>query len=89
MILYVNKVVRAGDRFERMVCQVLSGVATCSRHEQRRAVVHGFGGDVVGPIIREVERLSGLKDKNEEVESLFICESAPECRGGKSGKKQD
>ena len=23
MILYVNKVVRAGDRFERMVCQVL------------------------------------------------------------------
>jgi len=85
MVLYVNKVVRADDRFERMVCQILSGVTTGSRLEQRWLEVDRFGWDMVSPVItvRDIERLGGLENQDDEVESLFICELTPECRGKK------
>jgi len=91
MVLYVNKVVRADDRFERMVCEVLSRVATkpgCPRLEQRCIEVHSSGRDVVGRIVGDIERLSGLENQNEEAEGLFICKVAPERRGVKGRIKR-
>lgn len=91
MVLCVKPVVRANDRFERMVCEVLSRVAIksgCPRLEQRCIEVYSSRRDVVGRIVRDIERLSSLENRNEEGESLFICEIAPECRSVKGGKKR-
>ena len=42
---------------------------------------------MIGPIIRDIERLSGLENQYEEVESLFVCEVAPECGDGEGVMK--
>ena len=54
MVLYVNKVVRADDRLECMVCQVQSGVSTkgvCPCRKERRVEIDSSRRDIVGPII--------------------------------------
>jgi len=81
MILHVNKIVRTGDRLEHVASQVLSGVSAepvCPQLEQRRAEVHSFGRNLVGLIVRDVQGLGSLENKDEEGECLLICEMAPE-----------
>ena len=81
VILYVNKIVRAHDRFVAIACQILSGVVTrlvCPQLEQRCAGVHSFGRDLVGLIVRDVEGLGGLEDQDEKGGCLLIYEIAPE-----------
>jgi len=81
VILYVNKIVRAHDRFAAIACQILSAVVTrfvCPQHEQRCAGVHSFGRNLVGLIVRDVEGLGGLENQDKEGECLLICEIAPE-----------
>ena len=76
-VLHVQKVVGTDDRLERMGCRGLSRVVPWPV-----AAWYISGRDDVVTARRDVERLSGLENQDEEVVSLVVRKFAPECRSG-------
>ena len=92
MIPNVRKVVPAYDRFKCVVRNVLRGATTRPAHARggrSRIWLNAVRrGDIVGSVVRDMERVSSLENQDEELENILICELAPDCRGFKGVTKR-
>jgi hypothetical protein len=86
VVLDVGKVIPAYDRLKGVIRKVLCGAAT--KLARPRHGPGGSGRDMVGRVVRDMERLSGLEDQDEEVESIVVRELAPG-DGGFKGVTKD